>query len=262
MDYTGFIHTVEEHAAIPRERAEQAVRATLQTLGERISGGEARDVAQQLPDELRPLLHDGDAQAFGVEEFLERVANREGVPVPTAHRHARAVFRALGHAVPPTELADVASELPKEYDELLDAARPPFPPAFAPPDIPPAEEIVDRIAELGGMSRERAWRATDAVLEALADRISGGEVDDLEVRLPSALHAPLERGRFGSGEARPLPLEEFVQGIADREGVLPDEALAHLRAVLGTLREVVGEKELWDVLSQLPYEFRMVLASP
>ena len=56
MDYDGFITTVQQEAAISREEAERAVRATLQTLAERVSGGEAEDVGRQLPDPLRELL--------------------------------------------------------------------------------------------------------------------------------------------------------------------------------------------------------------
>lgn len=52
----------------------------------------------------------------------------------------------------------------------------------------PAAAFVSRVAERAGLHVERARRAVDAVLETLAERIAGGEVDDLIARLAPALH--------------------------------------------------------------------------
>src|SRR3954463_4466458 len=91
-EHDQFLTAVQQKARISRERAEAAARATLETLAERLSAGEARDVAAQLPPELAAYLPPrGDAERFDVEEFLRRVAEREGVDVPTAEEHARAV---------------------------------------------------------------------------------------------------------------------------------------------------------------------------
>ncbi|MEA2384909.1 MAG: hypothetical protein QOH72_4880, partial [Solirubrobacteraceae bacterium] len=106
----------------------------------------------------------------------------------------------------------------------------------------------------------RARHATHAVLTALAERISGGEVDDLLARLPTELHAPLEVGNQRSnGVARKMSLAEFEALVAQLEGVSPAEAHSHVRAVLATLRETVGADEFSDVSAQLPQEFDVVL---
>lgn len=118
LDYEHFIVTVQHEAGIPKRQTERAVAATLATLAERISGGEAEDIAEQLPAELRRMLADGsNAQAFDLEEFLRRVAEREGVTLDSAEPHARAVFSALGRAV--SRVADMASELPKDFEPLV-----------------------------------------------------------------------------------------------------------------------------------------------
>jgi uncharacterized protein (DUF2267 family) len=89
MDYEQFVTLVEQDLGIGRERAEHAIRATLQTLAERIAAGEARDLAEELADELAPwVATTTDAERFDVDEFVRRVADREGVDVPTAERHA------------------------------------------------------------------------------------------------------------------------------------------------------------------------------
>jgi uncharacterized protein (DUF2267 family) len=56
---------------------------------------------------------------MSLEEFLTRVATREGVDHEEAKRHARAVFAALRQFVPGKEIHDVESELPAEYAPLF-----------------------------------------------------------------------------------------------------------------------------------------------
>jgi uncharacterized protein (DUF2267 family) len=253
--YADFIETVEREGAVGRAEAERAARATLLTLGERISAGEARDIAAQLPRELRDLLGGNGPQGFSAEEFLQRVQAIERVPIMDAEAHVRAVFAALRAAIDDEELADLASELPRPLEDFLvgdDLPEPSRPMS--------ADAFLDRVARRTRLTRDGAARATDAVLERLAERISGGEAEDLARRLPPELRPPLERGRAVKGEpARWLPMKDFLIGLAEREGVTRAQARLHARGVLATLREAAGEDELEDAMSQLPAEYRSLL---
>jgi uncharacterized protein (DUF2267 family) len=254
VDAEHFLDLVRDAVATTRDGAERATRATLQTLGERITAGEARDLATQLPPEIAPwLAPTGAAEPFDVDEFLARVARREGTDLATAERHAAAVFTALGQAVAGDELDDVAAQLPADYAALL--------PRGPDVEVMPAERFWERIAECADLDLEGARRAADAVLETLAERIAGGEVDDLRARLPAALHAPLRRGReHGDGRARAMSLEEFLRRVAEREGVDLPRARAHARAVFHVLREAVGDDEFFDVTAELPGRYASALA--
>ena len=253
MDAQRFTTLVREAAGIDAGHAARAIAATLATLAERIDPGEARDLAAEVPPELAAwLATNTPAARFGVDEFIRRVAEREGVDAATAERDARAVFTALGYAVSPGELADVAAELPNEFAGLL--------PRGSWVEQPTADEFAERVARRTGLDREPAMRAAEAVVETLAERISGGEVEDLEARLPLELHPALERGRAASGDrARTMPLRSFLSRVAEREGVPPAEALVHARAVLATLRETVGDEEFLDVMSELPADYKRTL---
>lgn len=257
MRYATFLTTVEQVAGIPREQAERAVQATLRTLAERITGGEARDIALFLPRELRPLMTSTPEPAarFGLDEFLRRVAEREGVDRRTAAEHARAVFVALGMAVAPGELRDMMSQLPKEFDRLLEAA------GIGRRQAMEDDDIVLRVVELAGLDRDQARGATEAVLETLAVRISDGEVDDLAAELPANLRPALERGLRESRAAQPMTADEFVARVADREGVDLDEAERHARAVFAALREVVSHKEFCDMAAQLSNDYARLVAA-
>jgi uncharacterized protein (DUF2267 family) len=264
MDHSTFMAIVEDYAGIGRQEAERATQATFESLAERLPGGQARAVAGDLPDELRPYLAGGEAaQALDINVFLRHIADGEVVPVPTAARYARAVFTALGRALSRLVRKDLADQLPKDFSLLTEALRPELahiqPP---PPDELSAADFVHRTADRLGLDHPAAWHAIDAVLELLGLRISHGEVDDLIARLPAALAGPLEYGiTEGGEEAQPLPVEAFVRGIVEREEVTPREAIEHARAVFATLREFVGDKELSDVLAQLPKDYDVLLPS-
>jgi uncharacterized protein (DUF2267 family) len=262
MDYQGFISTVSERAQAPAEEAQRAACATLQTLAERLTAGETEDVAERLPPELRACIDGASApQPFHADEFLRRIAERAGLDRAHAEQDARAVFVALWRAVGPDEFHDLRSELPKDFEPLLDDAlhEPPPLPAAGIEATMPADAFVGRVAEEAGLDREHAWRATEAVLEVLAYRITAGQVEDLERRLPPELQPALERGKARRRSARPLSVDTFVELIAKREGVDRGQAAEHARAVFAVLREAVGEKEFHDTTEQLPREYRALL---
>jgi uncharacterized protein (DUF2267 family) len=262
VGYEGFIGTVGERAHVARAEAERASCATLQTLAERLTSGETEDVAACLPPELRRCLDGaGDFEPFHADEFLRRIAQRAGLEPPDAERDVRAVFVALWRAVGPDEFADLRSELPKDFEPLLDdALREPAPPPPAGTEATlTADEFLARLAERAGLDRERARRAAEAVLEALAYRITAGQVEDLERRLPPELQASLERGKAERRTARPLALDTFLGLIADREGIDRGQAAEHARAVFEVLRDAIGEDEFHDTTEQLPGEYRVLL---
>jgi uncharacterized protein (DUF2267 family) len=262
-DYARFIATVEREADVPHDQAERAVTATLETLGERISGGEAHDLAGQLPPQLQRLVdrHAGDnPRPLSAGEFFRRVQSREQVPIMEAQDHVRAVFVALRKTVDPGEIADLASELPRELEMLLFDDRPleDLDEGVAGSSPSSAQDFAARVARRTALDEEGARRATDAVLELLAFRLAAGETDDLEQHLPPELRAPLERGKADkpSPSAHWLPLKQWLIAVAEREGVSRAEARLHVRAVFETLAEAIGDDELEDVAAQLPSEFR------
>jgi uncharacterized protein (DUF2267 family) len=127
LQYSEFLRRVEEQIAADRSvsdarrAAENATTATLETLNERISGGEARDLAAQLPQEIQPALRPKaeEAEGFSLEEFYRRVAEREGVDIETARIDASTVMRVLSEAVTPGELDDVMAQLSEDFNTLL-----------------------------------------------------------------------------------------------------------------------------------------------
>jgi uncharacterized protein (DUF2267 family) len=255
MRYATLLTIVEQLTGLDRPEAERATEAALRTLAERITGGEARDIAAFLPREMRGWMVPTPeaAEPFDRLEFIRRVAEREGVDPETAEEHVRAVFQMLGFAVAPGELRDMASQLPKDFEDLLEAA------GVGRRRAMTHDDVVGRVAELLNTDRETARRATEAVLQTLAVRISNGEAEDLEAELPGDLHDALERGLAESRAAKKMSEPEFLARVAELEGTGPEEAERHAHAVFQALREVLSPKEFSDMASQLSQDYAVLL---
>ena len=125
MKHDEFIGQVQHRARLSsRGAAERATRATLETLAERLAGGEAKDLAAQLPLEIAEHLRgqwSALGERFSLDEFFRRVSLREGIDLSDAVFHARAVIEVLSEAVSRGEMDDVRAQLPTEFDRLFES---------------------------------------------------------------------------------------------------------------------------------------------
>jgi uncharacterized protein (DUF2267 family) len=123
--FGAFIDRVRERAGLDRVEAERAADAVLETLGERLAGGEVDDLEAVLPEQFSEALERGKVHVHGrprrmsLDEFVDRVAHKEEVSFDEAFAHVRAVFATLAEALPLRELRDILLELPRGYRETL-----------------------------------------------------------------------------------------------------------------------------------------------
>ncbi len=124
MQFDEFVHEVADRTGMSREEAESLVRATLRTLAERLSGGEAEDLRAQLPRELKAELipPQEEAQGFGVDEFVQKVAAESGLDETDAEPGVGAVLSVIRDAVTPGEFDGVLAQLGRDFAELVEAA--------------------------------------------------------------------------------------------------------------------------------------------
>lgn len=123
MSYEHLLFIVSEHACTSAERSERATQATLETLAERIPAAESHTLGERLPPTVaRWVTTSNPADPFSLEEFLHRIADREGVDVETAEWHARAVLEAVVQAVGGGERERLEAQLSEDYWPLFDDA--------------------------------------------------------------------------------------------------------------------------------------------
>lgn len=125
MEFEEFVRRVQEraHLATPQE-AELTAFVVLALLGERISGGEADDLYERLPEPLRTQLRvrvprDKPARRMTADEYVERVAEELGVARDEAERRIRRVFDVVRKVVDPDEFDDVLSQLDATFRGLV-----------------------------------------------------------------------------------------------------------------------------------------------
>jgi uncharacterized protein (DUF2267 family) len=120
MKYEEIIARVAERTGLFEGDAAALTHATLATLAERITGGEARDLAAQLPGPLHDALlpTKEQAEAFGFGEFVNRVAQRCKRDPAAVKSAVDAVMTTLREAVTPGEFDDLLSQLPRDFHRL------------------------------------------------------------------------------------------------------------------------------------------------
>lgn len=122
MNHDEFVGQVQHLAHLPsRGDAETIIRATLETLGERLQPQAAAHVAAQLPPELGRHLRDHAFEHLSLHDFYGRVAERQRTDVDKAAFHARCVLDALCAAVSPGTVEKMRHQLPEEFQALLAA---------------------------------------------------------------------------------------------------------------------------------------------
>lgn len=120
MHRAEFIDSVARRSGTSPTQAEALTRATLRTLAERLTGGEARDLAAQLPREFREDLCGAPepAERFGFGEFLQRVSARAGIDITGADRSVVAVFKTICADITSDEFDDIMAQLPEEFPDV------------------------------------------------------------------------------------------------------------------------------------------------
>src|SRR5437660_4652088 len=122
--YTGRVGPGDGEILSTRSGDVREGSVTLSALTDRLTGGEADDVASQLPKGIKEAMIPGipEAEAFGLSEFIERVARRAGVTPEQAEVGARAVMTTLREAITEGEFKDMMAQLLEEFELLVQSA--------------------------------------------------------------------------------------------------------------------------------------------
>lgn len=116
---------------------------------------------------------------------------------------------------------------------------------------------IESVAQLD--SREKAELAVSATLETIKERIVGDEAKDLGAQLPEEI-AKYLRGREGEN-GQHFKVEEFIERVSKKEGVSPENAVMHIRAILTVLQSAVSPGEFASFKHNFSDDFAKVFPS-
>lgn len=120
MEQAAITETVSDRTEADEEGAADAIRAVLETLGERLSEDQARDLAAELPGDLSEHVAEGESgEQFSEEEFISRVDQRMDTLELTGERAATAVVATILESVDESERAAVVDQFERYGFETL-----------------------------------------------------------------------------------------------------------------------------------------------
>ena len=121
MDFDEFTGTVQHRLEFPGTgETVRAIRATLQTLGQRLPAGNAEDLAASLPMEIKWYMTgavEEHGQRFDWQRFLDRVSEIEGTDRADAAHHARVIVDLVATQVPDSDFRQLRDALPESEDD-------------------------------------------------------------------------------------------------------------------------------------------------
>lgn len=114
MEEKAFIQAVSERTGLSRQESADLTRATVETLAHRLSAGEARALALELPEGLAESVRRGataEIERFDYDELVRRVAERNVLKKDEADGGVRAVLVMLREAISEKEFGHLMSQL-------------------------------------------------------------------------------------------------------------------------------------------------------
>ncbi|PCR89053.1 DUF2267 domain-containing protein [Natrinema ejinorense] len=118
MNFDEFTGEVQHRLELPGTgETVRAIRATLMTLGQRIPGDAAEDLAASLPMEIRWYMTgavDEHGQRFDWWEFISRVSEIEGTEPSEAAYHARVIVDFVRTQIPQSDSRQLRDQLPED----------------------------------------------------------------------------------------------------------------------------------------------------
>jgi uncharacterized protein (DUF2267 family) len=120
MNFDEFTGEIQHRLELPGTgETVRAIRATLSTLGQRIPEGNAEDLAASLPMEINWYLtgavHE-HGQRFDWRDFVDRVAEIEGIDGADAAWHARVIIDFVETLVPASDFRQLRDQLPESEE--------------------------------------------------------------------------------------------------------------------------------------------------
>ncbi|MET7383649.1 MULTISPECIES: DUF2267 domain-containing protein [unclassified Streptomyces] len=123
MEEREFVQAVSERTGLSRQESADLTRATLETLAHRLSGGEDRALALELPEGLAESVRRGATsaiEAFSYAETVRRVAERNMLKKSEADSGVRAVLVTLRDAISEKEFGNLMSQLGSDFSQPVE----------------------------------------------------------------------------------------------------------------------------------------------
>ncbi len=117
MDYSEILSRFQDRSGIKNEvEAVRIITAFIEILSERLDPALSKDLANELPFELKDIARSSNrAEEFSLEEFYTRMSIRADIPRDRIISDANDVMLVLEEALNPGDVQKIVEYLPGEY---------------------------------------------------------------------------------------------------------------------------------------------------
>ncbi len=267
-----FLDDVAAHAPLPSHvPAVEAAVAVMSALLHRLTPGQAHRLVDAMPEALGPYFEnvlrerDGKPVAkLGRAAMIADLGVTLSVTPATAESVASAVFAALRALVPEDVQTNVAAQLPHDMQDLWLHGGPALSFEVGETDHEARHRFLDTLEGLtkipDGVTADDVF---SAVMCTFAQRLSGGEAEDVLLGLPRTLRPLVTRCfRHPERAVETFGVDTLVARVADHLQTSPERARELVTAVFAAVRAVLPADQVQDAASQLPPDLRDLWCGP
>lgn len=121
MKYRELVKKVQSYSGFSDKESEDALQLVTETLAVRLTEGERKDFASQLPEELKDMAMsiEGDPDKLSKDEFYKEIEETQGIDHGHAKKQIMAVWQALKDALTPGQIKHIKTQLPGDLSSEL-----------------------------------------------------------------------------------------------------------------------------------------------
>lgn len=120
MKYRELVKKVQDKSGFSDSEAENALRLIVNKLATRLTPGERKDFASQLPAELQDLaLPAGEVQKFSADDMVQELSELQDINKNHAKKQILAVWEALKATITPGQISDIRNQLPRDLTAMM-----------------------------------------------------------------------------------------------------------------------------------------------
>lgn len=121
MKYRELVKKVQDYSGFSDKESEDALQLVTETLATRLTEGERKDFASQLPEELKEmtLSIEGQQEKLSKDEFYKEIEETQGIDEGHAKKQIMAVWQALKDALTPGQIDHIKTQLPGDLSSEL-----------------------------------------------------------------------------------------------------------------------------------------------
>lgn len=121
MQYREMIKKMQTRTGFSDKESEQSLRLFIETLASRLTDGERKDMASQLPSELHDIAMAPSHQDASRQnnDFIKQFCEMQNIDEGHAKKQIMGAWETLKQAISPGEIQDIKAQLPKQMNSML-----------------------------------------------------------------------------------------------------------------------------------------------